>query len=364
MIYFVLLLLLVGSSSMFNTVFAEYFELPSLQSYGYDSKYKKISRSSHQPVGILVVAYNRPQYFRQLIASLEKNPESQSLPFYFVLEGGPQATQKENVAIIRGSSIKHKKIILRKRNYGLVKNFIDAERFMFDWCGFKKIIIFEEDVVVSPSYLKLTLNLHKWATSTYANVGAVSCWSYCFNNRDIKKTKLDWVQASSPWWNFVTYCLDKKVWNNIKNVLYTYETRFINTIPHSAAYAKARSKPSEWIGAPRIRSWIMSIASQRRNAQNNNKKIFSASTLQWNLEQNFCSRQHFNLGNINQDSMMAFCLWMAGYIKIETVVNRAKHIGDYGVNITPTVSQNLGINKVKLDTFSEDQKLTSFQKNK
>ncbi len=121
--------------------------------WGYQQKYYKFAQKNNVSTGILVNTYNRPQYLQQLIASLEKNPESQTLPFFFVLDGGPNATQKENFELITKSKIKNKEIVARKTNYGCGRSIIDARRFMFEWCDFEKIILFEDDFVASPEYI-------------------------------------------------------------------------------------------------------------------------------------------------------------------------------------------------------------------
>lgn len=63
---------------------------------------------------------------------------------------------------------------------------------------------------------------------------------------------------------------------------------------------------------------------------------------------------------IDLDSMLALSLWMAGYSKVVTVVNRLYHIGEegYGTNIIPDQSSQLGISRIKLDIFDEDRDIT------
>ena len=334
----------------------------------YDIKYRDISSLTKQPVGVVIIAYNRPHYFRQLIRSLEQNPESQTLPFYFLLDGGSRAKQAENADIIKQSSIKYKEIIFRPRNYGYSKTVIDAYKFMFDWCNYKKIIFFEEDLVVSPHYIKLTLNLHEWATSNYSNIGAVSCWSYCFLNKEAKAKLLNRVQEPSTgyWWSFVSYCLDNDVWNEVGPLLYQYE-EFIDQIPHTDEFAEARSITKMWEGAPKIQAWTRALCLNKLQIDNKNpilrfrtrpgKKVFPG------LNMYRAIRDHYSptgIASANEDAIMAFCFWLKGYIKIETVVNRITHIGEVGLHY-----DILNGFKTTIDIFDEDAKLTTFKiKNK
>ena len=345
--------------------------LSSLEDY--DMAYKDISSRTNQPVGIVIIAFNRPHCFKGLIESLEKNAESQTLPFYFVLDGGPRATQKENVDIINQSSIKHKEIILRPRNFGCPKTVIDAHRFMFDWCGFKKIIYLQEDLIVSPFYIKLILNLHEWATSNYSNVGIVSCWSYCFLSKEEKVNKLAFVQEPpiKYWWSLLTYCLDSNVWNDIKSILYEYE-RFIDEIPHTEEFAKARSKPHCWVGAPKIYAWVTDLCSRKIEADKNfshfqfhtvlGKALFPNVNIYKTIRNHYSKKQNSKkLVGISEDHITIFSLWIKGYMKIETVVNRLIHTGDEGITMNPKLIHLSKINDIKLDIFDQDKDFTMFK---
>ncbi len=355
-------LFLVSLMSVFSFAVGEENDLSALKAYGYDKAYMNISSRMNQPVGIVIIAFNRPHYLEKLVKSIENNLESQTLPFYFVLDGGPRAKQKENREVIERSSIKYKEVILRPRNFGCAKTVIDAHRFMFDWCGFQKIIYIQEDLVLSPYYFKLLLNLHKWATSNYSNVGMVSGWSYCNLNKDKKKERLALVKEPMYWWSFVTYCLDSNVWNDIKPILYDYE-KFIDMIPHSPEFDKARSKPGFWKDASKVRSWMRTLCSMKAQSDSHfplfhyriepGKAIFpSFGTYKTIRDYYYLVGRPFS---INEDCMTAFSLWMKGYLKIETVVNRLKHIGEIGI----TGAHNISL-RPSLDIFHEDKELQDF----
>lgn len=330
----------------------------------YIQKYRKISQNLKQPIGIAVIAYNRPHYLAKLIDSIEKNEESKTLPFYFFLDGGPNAKQKEISELIEKSKIMYKEIITQKRNFGLVKNHIDAKRFMFDWCEFNKVIILEDDLIFGPFYFKLILNLDKWASQNYDNIGIVSCWSYCFLNEAQKNKVLNWVKPSCPnwWWNMVTYCLDKKVWDNIKSILYEYEAKFIDKIPKTDEYAQARSRPSLWSNSKKIAAWAIELANNKINSSSNLKpsnKKFNANDVNSKIQRAFNKKiEKFCLGNLHEDSMMAFSLWLKDYVKIETVVNRVQHIGLDGIsNFT---NQLVQVDKIGYHDFNEDSNINLF----
>lgn len=324
----------------------------------YDQKHYNRAQQTNQPIGIAIIAYNRPQYLKQLITSLEQNPEAQTIPFYFILDGGPKAKQQENSDLINKSSLKHKEIILRERNYGCAKNQLDALRFMFEWCKFSKVIVMEEDLIVTPSYIKLTLALHAWAQSNYSNIGVVQSYSYCKLNRKQKKRRLHLVQANSIPWSFVTYCLDKTVWNAMKSTLYTYEALFVDPIPHTDTFARERSKP-ELIYLDQIKSWAKKlIATQPRpRLQQARRKVFP------DIYANTFKKLFLGPGvGGNQDNILGFALWLAGYMKIQTVVNRVKHIGEIGISFGPNMHNEWGQDTITLDYFEEDTKIKDFKR--
>lgn len=323
--------------------------------HSYDKKYYKKALQDKQSTAVVIIAYNRPHYLKQLLDCLEKNPESQTLPFYFILDGGPKAAQEENCTIINNSTIKHKEIIKRERNYGYAKTVIDTQRFMFDWCKFDKIIFMEEDLLVSPFYLRLTLALHKWARQEYSNVGVVQCYSYSFLNREQKLPLLDAVQGSGNyWWSFVSYCMDRKLWNDIKSILYEYEKRFVDKIPTTEEYFIERSRPALWSGAPKIREWVRELVKRKVKVKRTDKKIFIDNKV--NLREFFCSDFE-----PNQDLIFGFALWMKDYVKIQTVVNRARHIGEEGITFDPKYFVWMKHDKITLDNFEEDASLSNFR---
>ena len=72
----------------------------------YDPAFFDYSTQRGEPTAVAIIAYNRPEYFKQLLESLAKNPESQELPFFFFLDGGDRTAQEENsLKKISGSAI-------------------------------------------------------------------------------------------------------------------------------------------------------------------------------------------------------------------------------------------------------------------
>lgn len=332
---------------MWNYIFSD--------EYCYEEMYRSCSSVMDQDTAILVVAFNRPDYLQQCIKSIEANPESEYMPCIFALDGGPKSKQEENIALIEESSIKRKIILLRDRNYGCPKNHIDAKRFAFNWCNFKRVIITEDDILISPQYIRFILNLHDWATTKYDNIGAVQAWSYCFLPASEKQKKLDLVRENDRCWSFVTYCIDLVAWKKIEPVLYTYES-FIDEIPSTEEFDKARSKPSFWFGAEKIRQWIYGIVNGKKDPGIHQGSEFLASRY------NKLFRDFFKRRNLqpNQDNLMGLSFFMNDLIKLSTVVNRAIHIGAEGISFNQDLFIKHNYHKIILDTFTQDCQITKF----
>ena len=300
---------------------------------------------------ILVLGYNRPDYFEKCLKALERNPESESMPFIFALDGGSGSKQKELTELINNSKIKHKQILKRDYNYGCPKNYIDAQRYAFDTCCFQKLIVIEDDVVVTDSYINFMLNFHSWAERTYANIGVVQGWSLCWLSVEEKAKRIDQVTENSLYWSFVTYCLDKKTWNRIKPLLYTFE-KYIDSIP--LKYSKERSRPEFSFLHKEIKDWV-------KHTVKSKKKKYHAGDLisAYNKQHGHAFLSKKFMPNI--DHIMGFALYMHDLIKLKTVVNRAIHIGIEGISTNNSIYTRWKYNAMVLDMFPEDSYRKSFK---
>jgi hypothetical protein len=325
----------------------------------YDARYQDASAKWDQPYAIAIIAFNRPQYLKQLLDSLEKNPESQELPFFFFLDGGPHGKQEENIQLIRNAKIKNKEIIVRDINYGCPKNHIDAKRFMFDWCGFKKVIFAEEDVVVSRNYIKNLLSLHAWAKKTYANVGVVQMWSHCFLERDEKAQILNLVRETKEFYSLVTYCMDKQLWDAISSFLYEYESLFIDPLLGIEECSRSRSKPDIGIFRRKMKMWLFKKISEIDRKEQMSQWGDQLPFLESQFDLPLYSRKHGLC--VNQDWMTTQAIWLAGATRLETIVNRVINIGREGITVTEKIWEAIQYGKMVLDEFDEDDTLEEFE---
>ena len=291
-------------------------------------------------VGVCVIAYNRPHYFQDVARSLAANPESRDLPLHFFLDGGPGATQPENEAIISACGFPRRRVVRRTRNLGCEANIVQAHRFMFDEAGCDAIIHLEDDLVLSPHYLRLTRRLLEWATAHYDNVGAVQAWDRCLLSRAEKRERLRHVRPrcqSAHWWG---YALARRAWDRMRHVVDAYEERFLcretgDRLDDGAVRAFIRQTVD---GGPRAPGGRLAPAEP-------------------NAEPGFL-HPHVATGN---DSIHALALWQAGLVRLCTVVNRARNVGRVGLHATEEFFEATRLDEVALDVFDEDRDLSSFE---
>lgn len=305
-------------------------------SCNYDWRYYKRAKKENKNTAVLVAGYNRPEYLSRVVKSLEENPESQLLPFYFFLDGGSQSKQKENMRIIQQSKIRHKEIVDRNSNYGCGRNLIDARRMLFDWCEYEKIIFFEDDVIVSPEYICLVLNLDEYAHKKYDNVGFVTAYNMAPLSLPEKLKCLNQVTVGVI---CIGYCMRKRVWDDIKSILYTYENSFLKNINYNQR------------NSPEIRKWL-------KETYDKSKSLFFKKPLK--SEEDLIKHFIHERSPSSQDGITIFALLLRGYAPLVTKVNRAVNIGKHGIHFTPQLWEKLGFNKIKLDRFKNDSYLKEF----
>jgi hypothetical protein len=308
------------------------------QGYGSSKlkEYEHYARKADQETAVVIIGYNRPYYFKELIASLEANPESQTLPFFFILDGGDDATPQDYVAIIKKSQIKNKHIFIRPYNYGLHRNIISGLRFMFDWCGFKRIVHFEDDIVVTPDYIGLMLRLDEWAHATYDNIGAVQGFRPCRLSSEEKVKNLSRVAEFAG--NWLGYCMRQTVWDSIKSLVYEYETKFLY--------------PGRW-RPEKIKRWMYEKLAKGR------AKMGIRHDRSWSIPLDSYYTYLPEMG-VGQCGLLTMSLFLQGYTRLTTVVNRAITIGAHGANYRKELWLR-HYEGVSLTRFPEDKTLSLFE---
>lgn len=311
--------------------------------------YQNFSKNFPENKAVAIFCFNRPFYLKRCLDSIETNPESSKLPFFFFLDGGPKSKQAVNRRVISRSKIKHKFIIERPDNFGIPKNIIDARRLLFDHCNFETVVIMEEDLIINNSFFSLLFKLHDWAHTNYTNIGTIQLWNeYCLLDANQKKEKLDILKQPEPWWSGVCYTQTKNVWSKIREFLYEYESLFIDSLVDVKTVKYARSKPSRGPFAKEIKEWLRN---QKKPEFKIDPKTIVPDYTSKILEHIYNPR----IRNGNQDCINAIALWLNGYVRLQTLVNHGVHIGAVGTSSTLNSWKKSIGSKLELENYRADE---------
>ncbi len=302
----------------------------------YPKAYRNYAFETRKDTAVVIAGYNRPHYFKRVLTALAANKRASTLPFFFILDGGPDAKQRAYRDIINSCPLKNKHIIARPFNYGLHWNLLSGQRFMFEWCGFERVIHFEDDVVVTPDYLDLVLRLDEWASKKYDNIGAVQAYTPCRMTLAEKAVHLASVGETGGYW--LGYCMHKKVWNDIKDIVYEYEKKFL------------RGKSSN---DSAIKRWMKEKLKEGRVV-----KTRDAQKSRWQIPLASYYAKLPSMG-VGQCGVLTMSLFLRGYSRLTTRVSRGLNIGEQGANFTRKRFKKT-FKGITLEHFKEDASLTEF----
>lgn len=323
------LLILLLSLSFIGTFTAKAFEeFPPTEQY---------HAMGHNKTAIGIVCYNRPDYFDQLMDSLEANHGIEDYTIFFFLDGGRGALQPCYIERINRSTVPHKIIIAQQKNFGVERHNIVIRKFLFDYCEFDRIVLFDDDVVLAPEHLTLLKHLDQWAHSTYDNIGTVQLWEFCFLPQKEKVNHLNEVVETFA--GLFACSMRKTVWDQIKDGIYEFDAEIL---PNLSSMTDQDH-----------RFWQYSLWMKKK--QNPLGKHIFHRILAYEdtfFRKSFCT---------SQDRVVAIMLYLKGFVRLTTTVNRCINIGDMGVYSDPQYGSRELFNKTTLDTFKDDLTRTTFK---
>ena len=180
---------------------------------------------------LVLVACDKLQQFTNCVQALAQNPESTVLPVYLFLDKPQDASlfRDSNAHIeVFLQSFPHGVVIQRTCSWGYGKHIIDIYRQLFDVCGHPYIYIIEDTVVVKSNYFSVLQNLWDWVNrNEYHNVGIIQGCGDTTHGEEYVDIATGVLSG---------YSMSKACWEQIKDVIYTYETDYLfaryNERPH------------------------------------------------------------------------------------------------------------------------------------
>jgi hypothetical protein len=186
---------------------------------------------------IAIFCFKRFDLLKKLLDSLKKNKDSKKSIVFFFSDFSINNVDKENVEKVRKliencTFFKKKKIILRKKNYGLKKNILTGIDYVFS--KHKKVIVLEDDLEVSKNFLRtINILLNKYEMDKSIN----TITGFSFSEDKIKKSNINknffLLKRPSSWgwstWKSKWLSLKKiKIYNKVKNEMYGNDLKIMN----------------------------------------------------------------------------------------------------------------------------------------
>jgi len=102
-------------------------------------------------IGVGIIAYNRPEYLKWTLLTLENQELSGNCDFHFFLDGAASTPAKplvyQSKQLFEISSLHNKHKHIREKNAGIAQNQLDARDYLSK--NYSHFIIVEDDVVLS-----------------------------------------------------------------------------------------------------------------------------------------------------------------------------------------------------------------------
>ena len=283
---------------------------------------------------ILLIGFNRVDYFDETLTSLEANEAAHACDLHVYLDGGPKARQADIMERVERTTFDHVTVVKRKKNWGIGRHLIDARRTLFDEQGYDCVLLFEDDMVLAPTYVATLLSMLEWA-STYNDVGTVMAYNINHDSLEHQAQQFDEVVATNR--HFWGYGMLRSVWNDVKPLLYEFENRYLQGI----SYGDRAHRSIRW-------RFIRQVMKRPRTQRNGTALVpLELLTPPFSTWPYRCPT--------SQDAITALALWHKGYARITTRVSRAKYVGESGFSFSPEMYEKMGFgeqNTLDLSTMT------------
>lgn len=143
---------------------------------------------------IILFVYNRPVHTKQAIEALLVNPLAKDSDLYIYSDAPKNQDAQTKVDEVRDyihsiQGFKSITFIEREKNFGLADNIIDGVTTIINQYG--KIIVLEDDIVVSPVFLEYMNNTLDYYENEL-KVWSISAWNYPLDPNPIKEDTFFW----------------------------------------------------------------------------------------------------------------------------------------------------------------------------
>ena len=281
---------------------------------------------------ILLLGFNRVDYFQQTLEALEANKAAHDCDLHVYLDGGENARQSDLVALVKKSSFTNPSFVLREDNWSIGRHLIDARRVLFDELLYDRVILLEDDMLLAPSYIQTVLDLLDWSKDS-CDIGTVMAYNINHDSTELQSNQMQDVVATNR--HFWGYAMTREVWNTIKHIIYDFEKKYLS----KNTYRNRSHFRIRWM-------FMRSIMSKKRQIRPGKNLIPDA-----------CLTPPFpripRKSPTSQDAITALALWHHGYGRITTRVSRAEYIGVEGFSFSSKVYADFGFENQNTQDLSK-----------
>lgn len=296
------------------------------------------SKFDNKKTAVMITAFNRPQYYKQVIRSINQCDELENIPIFIFLDGGILAKTKENIEISKNIIHKNKFVLPRNKNYGSSRGILSSLNLIFKELEFEFCFVLEDDLVVGKNYFNYVYENYKKIKQKDKNIGTFQGWNKCLLSFEEKEEQKNLIVDSIDE-HFWGYIMEKNVYEDIEHILKKYES-LLKEMPYDHTWKNYRDQ----FLSPKIRNFYKNLLIEKNNE-----------LLEKQFTENFLSYATKKFSGdtvgLDQDSIIELALFLEGKKRYFPIVNRSLCIGEVGLHQYPGLWQQMDLDKVKLEEF-------------
>jgi hypothetical protein len=301
-----------------------------------DTKFEDIPKNI---TAVILVGFNRLDYFKQVVRSLVVNESLKKFPVFVFLDKPVRAEeaslQDDHEKFVK-NAIPWAVVIKRPVNFGCGRNIIDARNQILLNLNYQQAFVFEDDMVVSRTYLDFCLNLMEWS-KRFSNVGAVQGWDKAIMSYNTKVRKQMEVHVTyTNWWG---YLITKEAWEKMYSLVNEYVELFLGAHYHQRPHIS-------------ITKWFTLIMEKATSVEKNAFLLDEGAVAD--------KLRYFKAPPTGQDAITMHALEVCGLVRLAPTVNRGLYIGKLGIHMNPKQFIRDGFESMSLEEFLSDSNRLDF----
>lgn len=275
---------------------------------------------------VLIFGWNRPHYMQKMLQSVSKNKK---LDTYVFLDQYKDIKITYQLLQLCKKYIPHAEVKLRQKRYGCENN-IDNARFWAFNKGYKRIIVLEDDFVISKNYFQLLENALDWCQKYYPSICCIIGWTgkdyKTYQNFQYQPYKLSFSRL-----HLLGYILSKTGWQK----MLPYYSQYME-LTNNCLIDYSHSK-------------LMEL-----------RQFFRCLPVNINMSEQWKNKFR-NQPCYGQDRATISCMYAAGIHRANFDLSRLEYIGYVGLHANLQDSINFGWSNIKKTELDSDATNKQFQ---